>query len=75
MYNTSTQHALKEIASLEDFEGLLEASTLTALDKQIFKMHYLHEKDFAFIADSLGYSESGIRKRHLKALKKLSTLL
>lgn len=75
MYNVSMQRKLKEIPDLSTFEGLLKASTLSDLDKKILRMHYLEEKDYAFIADSLGYSESGIKKRHIKALKKLSNII
>lgn len=75
MYDMSMQRKLKEIPDLSSFEGLLEVSTLCDLDKKILRMHYLEEKDYAFIADSLGYSESGIKKRHMKALKKLSNII
>ena len=75
MYNTTVQKALKEIPRLESFEQLLSESTLNELDKEILRMHYLDEKDFSYIADSLGYSESGIKKRHGKALKKLSSII
>lgn len=75
MYDTSVQKALKAIPELKTFEQLLQESTLSELDKQIFRLHYLEDKDFAFIADELGYSESGIRKRHRRAIKKLSSIL
>ena len=75
MYDTSVQKALKAIPELKTFEQLLQESTLSELDKQIFRLHYLEDKDFAFIADELGYSESGIRKRHKRAIKKLSSIL
>lgn len=75
MYDMSMQRKLKDIPDLSTFEGLLEASTLSDLDKQILRMHYLEERDYAFIADSLGYSESGIKKRHKKALRKLSNII
>lgn len=74
-YNVSMQRALKDIPTIAVFEDILKASTLNELDKEIFRLHYLEEKDFAFIADKLGYSESGIRKRHTKALKKLSKII
>lgn len=75
MYNTTTQRALRDVAQVETFEDILNASTLSDLDKQIFRLHYLKEQDFAFIADQLGYSESGIRKRHARAIKKLSKII
>lgn len=75
MYDVSMQRKLKEIPDLSTFEGILKASTLNELDKKILRMHYLEELDYAFIADTLGYSESGIKKRHKKALKKLSKII
>lgn len=75
MYDVSVQRSLRGIAEVEVFENLLNASTLSELDKEIFRRHYIEEQDFAFIADELGYSESGIKKRHMKALKKLSRII
>ena len=75
MYDVSVQRALKDIAEVDIFEKILNSSTLSELDKTIFRLHYLEEKDFGFIADELGYSESGIRKRHGKAIRKLSKIL
>ena len=43
-------------------------------DKTIMILHYLKDKDFRYIADELGYSESTIKYRHKKAIKKLSKL-
>ena len=74
-YDTSVQKALKSIPEVKTFEQILQESTLSELDKEIFRLHYLEDKDFAFIADKLGYSESGIRKKHGKAIKKLSSIV
>ena len=48
---------------------------LTEEDKEILRMHYLHGKDFRYIGDTLGFSESTIKKRHRKALQKLNHIL
>ena len=72
--NVETRKKLKGIASITAFDTLLEESTLSELDKQILRLHYLEEKDFRYIGDILGYAEITIKKRHLKALKKLSEL-
>ena len=66
---------VKEIPDIRSFNGLLEASTLSDLDKEIIRMYYLQERDFAYIADSLGYNQKTIETRHKKALIKLSKLL
>ncbi len=69
-----TRKRLKDISSIITFNDLLEQSTLSATDKQILRLHYLEEKDFRYIGDILGYAEITIKKRHLKALKKIYSL-
>lgn len=66
---------IKDIPSAVTFNDLLDASTLSERDKEILRLHYLQEKDFRFIGDKLGYSESTIKYRHRKALKKLGALI
>ena len=66
---------VKEIPDIRSFNGLLEASTLSDQDKEIVRMHYLQEKDFAYIADALGYTEQTVKLKHKKAIMKLSKLL
>ena len=70
-----TKHKLKEIASISSFTELINSSTISDTDKQILQLHYIHEKDFRYIGDMLGFSESTIKRRHKKALMKLSKLL
>lgn len=69
-----TRNHLKSIPDLVSFDDLLMRSTLSDLDKQILRLHYLEEKDFRYIGDTLGYAEITIKKRHVKALKKISAL-
>lgn len=66
---------LKEIPLVTAFEELLAKCTLSEVDKQILRLHYLQEKDFRFIGDSLGFSEATIKMRHRKALKKVGSLI
>ncbi len=69
------KHKVKEIPDIRSFNGLLEASTLSDLDKEIIRMYYIQQRDFAYIADSLGYTEQTVKLKHKKALMKLSKLL
>lgn len=69
-----TRRKLKALPSIASFDGLLEQSTLSDLDKDILRLHYLKHRDFRFIAESLGYAEVTIKKRHTKALSKLNKL-
>ena len=70
-----TRNKIKSIASIASFNDLIEACTLTEEDKEMLRLHYLQNKDFRYIGDMLGFSESTIKKRHRKALQKLNKLL
>lgn len=70
-----TRAKLKEICLVTAFEDLLDLCTLSDIDKEILRLHYLKEKDFRFIRDELGFSESAIKQRHRKALKKLGNII
>ena len=69
-----TRQRIKDIPELKTFEGLLESSTLSDTDKQIMRLHYLKEQDFRCIGDSIGLSESAVKSRHRRILKKLARL-
>lgn len=70
-----TRRKLKEIADISSFTALLNSSTLSDIDKRILRLHYIDEKDFRYIGDMLGFSESTIKRRHRKALVKISKIL
>ena len=69
-----TRNRLKSIPDITSFDSLLERSTLSDMDKEILRLHYLKEKDFRYIGDTLGFAEVTIKKRHLKALSKIQSL-
>lgn len=71
----TARNKVKELADVQRFDDLLRRCMLSPVDKAILRMHYLEEKDLRFIADFLGYSESTIKKRHVKAIAKLYRLL
>ena len=70
-----TKKRLKEIPNISTFDGLLDQSTLDDIDKTILRLHYLKHRDFRFIGEVLGFAEVTIKKRHRKALSKLTKLL
>lgn len=70
-----TRKKIKGIASVSSFNSLIDNTVLTDTEKQILVLHYLNGKDFRFIGDTLGYSESTIKKKHRKILAKLSKVL
>ena len=69
------RNKLRNIILKTEFESLLEDYVLTDEDKELMRLHYLKGKDFRFIADALGYSETTIKKRHSKILTKVSKLI
>lgn len=71
----STRKKMRDVGNFSTLQELLNNSTLSELDKKIVIMHYVEEKNFGYIGDELGYSESGIKKRHKRILKKLGQLL
>ena len=70
-----TRNKIKGIADISSFTDLLNNSTISDDDKLLLRLHYLQGKDFRYIGDMLGYSESTIKQRHRRILKKLSKIL
>lgn len=75
MTHIETKHKLKEIPLVDEFERILDACTLSEINKQILRMYYIQEKDFGYIADELGFSIDTVKQRHRKALKKISNVI
>ena len=69
------RNKIKDIASISTFNTLIDSCTLSEEDKELLRMHYLQGKDFRYIGDMLGFSESTIKKRHKKALQKLNKMI
>lgn len=70
-----TRNKLKSIPRVSTFMELLNSCTLSEEDKEIIKLHYVKNKSLSYIADTLGYSESAIKKKHKKILSKISKIL
>lgn len=70
-----TRRKIKEIADISSFNELLEKTLLSDEEKSLLQLHYIQSKDFRYIGDMLGYSESTIKKKHKKILKKISKVL
>lgn len=70
-----TRRKIREIADISSFTALLNQTTLSTEDKQILSLHYLENKDFRYIGDMLGFSESTVKRRHKKALIKINKML
>ena len=70
-----TRKKVQGIASISSFHDLLNQTVLSDSEKQILVLHYIENKDFRYIGDMLGYSESTIKRKHKKALNKISKIL
>lgn len=70
-----TRRKLRNVPLVAQFEDVLNLCTLDDLDKDILRLHYIHNKDFRYIGDKFGYAERTIKDRHKKALRKLSNAL
>ncbi len=70
-----TRQRLREIASVKELKALFDNCVLSDEDRQIAEMIYIEDKPLGFIADTLGMSESCIKKRHSKILRRLEKLL
>ena len=66
---------LQGIASISTFKDILDQTILSNEEKHLIVLHYLENKDFRYIADMLGYSETTIKRKHKKALNKISKIL
>lgn len=53
----------------------MQECILTEDEKTILRLHYLEGKNLAYIGDVLGWSESTVKSKHRKILKKLNHFL
>lgn len=70
-----TRRAIVDIADIKSFRELLSSCTLSNEEKDIMEQHYIEKKNFAYIGDMLGYTETTVIKKHRKILAKLSRIL
>lgn len=66
---------LQQICVVQEFEQILQKCILTEDEKTILRLHYLDGKNLAYIGDVLGWSESTVKAKHRKILKKLNHFL
>lgn len=51
--------------------AVLDTIPLSNIDRSIMELRYIKRHDLNYIADTLGFSESTIRRRHRNILKRL----
>ena len=69
------RRTLQQICEVEEFEQILKQCILTEDERTILRLHYLEGKNLAYIGDVLGWSESTVKAKHRKILKKLNNFL
>lgn len=66
-----TRKKLMEISLVQDFNALLDCCTISDIDKEILRMHYIQGYTFYEIGGRMGYSDKTLQRRHQKALEKI----
>lgn len=67
------KHALENM-SKADIKGVLESVVLSEDERAVMELIYLKRKPMGYIADMMGYSESGIKKIHCRVIKRIANL-
>lgn len=71
----SIKRKVQSIDRKSTFDSIIEDSMLDDKEKVLMQMYYIQGKSLDYIADTLGYSVSGIIKMHKRALKKIENLI
>lgn len=67
------KHKLQE--DIKTFSDMMKSPLLSTEDKEILKLIYIEHQDYNYIGDILGISESTVKKKHNKILKRISKIL
>ena len=70
-----TRQMLSDIPIKQDYISLMDSAKLTPTERQVCDYRYLCDYNMAHIGDLMGYSESGIKRIHRRALQKIEKLL
>lgn len=70
-----TRHKLRSISSLDEFNHLIDKCVLSDEERSVVYAHYVNGKPLGYIADSMGFSVSTVKRIHSKALGRLAYLL
>lgn len=66
------KHALENMAKAE-IVAILDANVLSEDERAVMELIYLKRKPLQYIADIMGYSESGVKKMHCRIIKRIKT--
>ncbi len=70
-----TKRRIKSIADINIFNDIVSRLNISSIDKEILDRIYVKQQDINFIADTLGYSEKTVRRKHVEAVKKIMQLI
>jgi RNA polymerase sigma factor (sigma-70 family) len=73
--HVETRRKLQDVCENQVLTELFDRTVMSPEQRQMMELHYLKNKDFRYIADTLGYSESTIKRWHRKVLKKLNRII
>ena len=70
-----TRQRIAELPRVQDYQSLMDNANLTEVERVVCDYKYRRGWSLSQIGEELGYSESGIKRIHLRALKKLEKLI
>lgn len=65
---------LKSLYRVNDFNDLLDSLMLSEDERNILELKYHQNKTISYIADTLGMSESSVKKKHTRAMEKIARM-
>lgn len=69
MSHIETRRYLRQISDVAAFNEIINAVILSEQEKQLMQLHYIDKQDFRFIGDTLGLSESSVKRKHREILR------
>lgn len=72
--HVKTKHKIQMITKTM-FNEIMDEAMLSENEVCMMRMYYIDKHDFNFIADTLGYSKTGVLRMHKRILSKLESLL
>lgn len=67
------KHILEGMSRTE-IEKLLDETVLSEEERELMTLLYLKRKPLGYVADIMGFSESGTKKMHQRIIKRMTNL-
>lgn len=67
------KHKLKE--DIKTFADIMNSPYVSDEEKQLLNLIYIDRKDYRLIGDTLGMSESTVKKRHKDLVNKIAKII